>query len=48
MTKLSSDPEVNKFLDRLVDELLDESTTDERKKSLMCDLCGLVFKRHFD
>lgn len=48
MTKLSNDPEVNKFLDRLVDELLDEEITDERKQSLMCDLCALVFKKHFD
>ena len=48
MTKLSSDPEVNKFLDQLVDELLDENTTDEHKQSLMCDLCGLVFKKYFD
>jgi hypothetical protein len=48
MTKLANDPDVNKFLDRLVDDLLDESTPDEHKESLMCDLCALVFKKHLD
>ena len=48
MTKLANDPDIDKFLDRLVDELLDKNTTDERKKNMMCDLCALVFKKHFD
>ena len=48
MTKLASDPDVNKFLDTLVDDLLDKNTPDERKENLMCDLCALVFKKHLD
>ena len=48
MTKLANDPDVDKFLDRLVDELLDENTSGERKENLMCDLCALVFKKHIN
>jgi predicted transcriptional regulator len=48
MTKLANDPDVDKFLDRLVDDLLDENTSDEHKEGLMCDLCALVFKKHLD
>jgi len=46
MTELANDQDVNRFLDRMVDELSSENITEERKERLMCELCSMVFGKH--